>query len=52
MSILTRIEQGVLTIEFDRLDKKNAITAAMYQQMADALRSAASDDAVRAIVIR
>ncbi len=52
MSILTRIEQGVLTIEFDRLDKKNAITAAMYQQMADALRAAASDDAVRAIVIR
>lgn len=52
MSILTRIEQGVLTIEFDRLDKKNAITAAMYQQMADALRAAAGDDAVRAIVVR
>ena len=52
MSILTTSDQGVLTIEFDRLDKKNAITAAMYQKMADALRAAAGDDAVRAIVIR
>lgn len=52
MSILTTTDQGVLTIEFDRLDKKNAITAAMYQQMADALREAARSDAVRAIVIR
>jgi enoyl-CoA hydratase/carnithine racemase len=52
MSILTTIEQGILTIEFDRLDKKNAITAAMYQAMADALRAAESDPAVRVIVIR
>ena len=52
MSILTTIEQGILTLEFDRLDKKNAITAAMYQAMADALRAADADPAVRVIVIR
>ncbi|MGO4329637.1 enoyl-CoA hydratase [Cupriavidus sp. 2TAF22] len=52
MSILTNIEQGVLTIEFDRLDKKNAITAAMYQTLADALRAAETDPAVRVIVLR
>lgn len=52
MSILTTTDQGVLTVEFDRLDKKNAITAAMYQRMADALRAAADDNAVRAILIR
>lgn len=51
MDILTRKENGILTIEFNRLDKKNAITAAMYQLMADALRDAESDTAVRAIVI-
>jgi len=51
MSIATRIEQGVLTIGFDRIDKKNAITAAMYQTMADALRAAETDNAVRVIVI-
>ncbi|MGY8523636.1 enoyl-CoA hydratase [Paracidovorax citrulli] len=52
MSILTAIDQGVLTIEFDRLDKKNAITGAMYTQMAEAFAAAAADDAVRAILIR
>ncbi len=33
MSISTSIDQGILTIEFDRAEKKNAITAAMYQAM-------------------
>ncbi|GAA7765692.1 MAG: enoyl-CoA hydratase [Burkholderiaceae bacterium] len=51
MSIATSIDQGVLTIGFDRIDKKNAITAAMYQTMADALRAAETDAAVRVIVI-
>ncbi|KWR87287.1 enoyl-CoA hydratase [Cupriavidus sp. IDO] len=52
MSISTSIDQGILTIEFDRIGKKNAITAAMYQAMADALRAAEGDPAVRAILIR
>jgi enoyl-CoA hydratase/carnithine racemase len=51
MDILTRKENGICTIEFNRPDKKNAITAAMYQLMADALKDAESDGGVRAIVI-
>ena len=49
--ILTHKENGVLTISFNRPEKKNAITAAMYQTMADALRDAETDTAVRAILI-
>lgn len=41
---------GVCSIRFNRPDKKNAITAAMYQTMADALADAAADASVRAIV--
>src|SRR6476660_10495706 len=51
MDILSSKNNGVLTIEFNRPDKKNAITAAMYQLMADALKDAESDASVRAIVI-
>lgn len=50
MDILTTKENGILTIEFNRLEKKNAITAAMYQTMADALQDAENDVAVRAIL--
>jgi enoyl-CoA hydratase/carnithine racemase len=44
--------QDVLTIAFSRPDRKNAITAAMYQTMADALVEAQNDASVRAILIR
>ncbi|MGZ3254137.1 MAG: enoyl-CoA hydratase, partial [Burkholderiaceae bacterium] len=50
MDILTSIENGILTIEFNRPEKKNAITAAMYQTMSDALHAAESDLQVRAIL--
>lgn len=50
MEIQTNIENGVLTINFNRPEKKNAITSAMYQSMADALRAADTDTAVRAIL--
>jgi enoyl-CoA hydratase/carnithine racemase len=50
MDILSSISDGILTLEFNRPERKNAITAAMYQSMADAL-VAADDDAVRAILI-
>ncbi|MGZ3238784.1 MAG: enoyl-CoA hydratase [Burkholderiaceae bacterium] len=50
MDILTNIENGILTIEFNRPEKKNAITAAMYQTMSDALNAAESDAQVRAIL--
>ncbi|MCS6474285.1 enoyl-CoA hydratase-related protein, partial [Burkholderia thailandensis] len=38
---------GVLTITLARPAKKNAITAAMYQTMADALAAAQDDKSVR-----
>lgn len=41
---------AVLEIRFNRADKKNAITNAMYGAMADAVASAQSDDDVRAVL--
>jgi len=41
----------IATIELDRADKKNAITADMYQAMADALAAAESDAGVRVVLI-
>jgi enoyl-CoA hydratase/carnithine racemase len=52
MDILTSKANGILTIEFNRPEKKNAITSAMYQTMADAIKDAEGDAAVRAIVIQ
>jgi enoyl-CoA hydratase/carnithine racemase len=51
MDILTSKADGILTIEFNRIERKNAITGVMYQAMADALIDAESDGAVRAILI-
>jgi len=51
MHIKTASLNGVLTIEIARPEKKNALTVAMYQAMADALRAAAADAAVRAVLI-
>jgi len=51
MSIKTATLNGVATIEIARPEKKNAITGAMYQQMADALTAATADAAVRAVLI-
>ncbi len=50
MDILTTKQDGILTISFNRPAKKNAITAAMYQAMADALRDAENDNDVRVIL--
>ena len=44
-------EAGILTIAFNRPDRKNAITGAMYQAMADAIKAAQGDAEVRVIVI-
>jgi len=51
MSIKTATLNGVATIEIARPEKKNALTIAMYQAMADALRAAKADAAVRAVLI-
>lgn len=50
MDLLIGKSEGILTIEFDRSAKKNAITSAMYQSMADALDDAENDSAVRVIL--
>jgi enoyl-CoA hydratase/carnithine racemase len=51
MDILSTTENGILPREFNRPERKNAITGAMYTILADALRGADRDPAVRAIVI-
>ena len=51
MDILTRTDDDVLTITFNRPAKKNAITAAMYQALADALHAGDRSADVRAILI-
>jgi enoyl-CoA hydratase/carnithine racemase len=51
MDILTTHTDGVLTIEFNRPHKKNAITAEMYGALADALIAARGDRAIRAVMI-
>src|SRR5471032_761354 len=51
MDILSSKAGGVLTIEFNRPERKNAITSAMYQSMADAINDGEQDAAVRAILI-
>ncbi|PQA87094.1 enoyl-CoA hydratase [Hyphococcus luteus] len=43
-------ESSVLRLAFNRPEKKNAITAAMYAVLADALAEAEGDEAVRAVV--
>lgn len=51
MSIKTATLNGVATIEIARPEKKNALTQAMYQAMADAINAAQEDGAVRAVLI-
>jgi enoyl-CoA hydratase/carnithine racemase len=51
MSIKTATLNGVTTIEIARPEKKNAITSAMYEAMAEALEAANADPKVRAVLI-
>ena len=50
--IETRLEGGVLTVTLNRPDKKNAITQAMYAELAAATERARTDDAVRVLLFR
>ncbi|WP_277188096.1 enoyl-CoA hydratase [Caballeronia sp. BR00000012568055] len=52
MDILIERADGVLSIVLNRPDKKNAITAAMYQEMADGLYEAEKDPTVRVTLLR
>jgi enoyl-CoA hydratase/carnithine racemase len=51
MTIRTALLDGVATIEIARPEKKNALTRAMYQAMADAITDAVAQPAVRALLI-
>jgi enoyl-CoA hydratase/carnithine racemase len=51
MGIEATASGGIATIAFARPDKKNAITAAMYAAMADALEAAAADPAIRVALV-
>jgi len=50
--ILAHTEAGVMTLTFNRVDKKNSITSKMYGELADALAAAESDAAVRCVLIQ
>jgi enoyl-CoA hydratase/carnithine racemase len=49
--LLYRVEDAVATITLNRPELKNAFNLEMIDDWADALRSAAADDAVRAVVV-
>lgn len=50
--IETRLDNGVLTVTLNRPEKKNAITQAMYAELAAATERARTDDAVRVLLFR
>ena len=49
--VLCSREGAVAAIEFNRPQRRNAITAAMYTQLADAIEAAEADAAVRVLLI-
>ena len=51
MDISIEQANGICTIRFNRPEKKNAITSAMYQSMGDGIKAAEADPAVRVIVL-
>jgi enoyl-CoA hydratase/carnithine racemase len=50
--IKTSTADGILTLVLDRIDKKNALTDAMYAALAAAIEHAEQDPATRVILIR
>ena len=50
--ILQHQDAGVLTLTFNRVERKNSINVAMYDALATALEKAAGDAATRVVVIQ
>ncbi|MFM8866047.1 MAG: enoyl-CoA hydratase [Limnohabitans sp.] len=50
--ILQHLDAGVMTLTFNRVDKKNSITRDMYSALADGVEQANTDPAVRVVVIQ
>lgn len=51
-AILQLRDRGVLTLQLNRPDKKNALTRAMYSQLAEALEQADADANIRSVLIQ
>lgn len=51
MQILTEREGGVLRLQINRPEKKNALTLAMYGEMASVFEAAEQDHAVRVVLV-
>ncbi len=49
--ILTQLENRVLTLSFNRPERKNALTLAMYGALADLIKAADGDNEVRVVVL-
>lgn len=49
--LISTLETGVLTLRLNRAEKKNALTQAMYSALAEAIEAAATNPAVRVLVI-
>ena len=50
-TLLLDRQRGLLTVRLNRPDKKNALTRAMYRQLAQALAMADSDPQIRAVLL-
>ena len=50
--VLSEISGGVLTLTLNRPEKKNALTRAMYQALADGIDAADADPDIRCVVIQ
>ena len=50
MDIFTQTRDGIMAIEFNRPDKKNALTGDMYAMLTEALHAAHGDETVRVIL--
>ena len=49
--ILTELQEGVLLVRFNRPDKKNALSLAMYEALVAALERADREDGVRVVLL-
>ena len=49
--IITELSETVLRVQFNRPDKKNALTTSMYQTVADLIDAAAKDDGTRVVLL-
>lgn len=51
-NILKYVEDGVMTLTFNRVMRKNALTADMYADLADAIAQANSDASIRVVLLQ